>query len=248
MVSWNEFENRAPEMAQAGLKLLYQFGVGLAFLATVRRDGGPRLHPICPTVVGGNLYSLLLPSSPKCGDLKRDGRYALHTFPPVENDDEFLVMGRAYFIDDRAREALVRADQVARGMTSAEDEALFRFDIDRVMHAKYPGGHGDMASEVHSVEGVPITYALHYDAGAPRGHPEPIGSSATLGEAAHHAPCRRSARHHHRRAYVRTYGLGRRIGFRRIPVRASWCFAQSTQMSGTASLRKRWGEAVAVDG
>jgi hypothetical protein len=27
--------------------LLYQFGVGLAFLSTVRPDGGPRLHPLC---------------------------------------------------------------------------------------------------------------------------------------------------------------------------------------------------------
>src|SRR5215510_2111058 len=73
MTSWSEFEAREPEMAAAGKKLLYQFGVGLAFLATVRKDGAPRLHPICPTVVDGDLYALILPVSPKCGDLKRDG-------------------------------------------------------------------------------------------------------------------------------------------------------------------------------
>jgi hypothetical protein len=143
MVSWNEFESRAPETAQAGRALLFQHGgPGLAFLATVRRDGGPRLHPICPTIVDGYLYALILPSSPKCGDLKRDGRYALHTFPPRDRDDEFLVMGCAYFINDRAQEARVRDDQMARGMTSTQDEELFRFDIERVMYAKYPGGHG----------------------------------------------------------------------------------------------------------
>jgi len=142
MTSWKAFESIAPEMAAGGLKLLYQFGPGLAFLATVRKDGAPRLHPICPTVVDGALYALILPSSPKCGDLKRDGRYALHTFPPVENDDEFLVMGRAEFVNDTAQAARVRDDQKARGMTSTEDEELFRFDIDRVMYAKYPGGHG----------------------------------------------------------------------------------------------------------
>ena len=32
-------------------------------------------------------------SSPKCRDLERDGRYALHSFPPVEKDDEFAVTG-----------------------------------------------------------------------------------------------------------------------------------------------------------
>lgn len=142
MVSWKEFEIRAPEMADAGKKLLFQSGPGLAFLATVRKDGAPRLHPICPTVLAGSLYALILPSSPKCGDLKRDGRYALHTFPPKDRDDEFLVMGRAYFIDDRAQEVKIREDQVARGMTSSQNEALFRFDIDRVMWAKYPDGHG----------------------------------------------------------------------------------------------------------
>src|SRR5215472_13809742 len=142
MSSWSEFERRAPEMAEAGKKLLYQFGPGLAFLATVRKDGAPRLHPICPTVVDGNLYALILPSSPKCGDLRRDGRFAIHTFPPVENDDEFLVMGRAHFLEDSAQETRVRDDQKARGMTSTNDEALFRFEIERVMWAKYSGGHG----------------------------------------------------------------------------------------------------------
>ncbi len=142
MANWADFERHAPEMAAAGRKLLYQFGAGLAYLATVREDGAPRLHPICPTVVDGNLYGLILPTSPKCGDLKRDGRYALHTFPAVENDDEFLVMGRAKFVDDAAQTKRVRDDQTARGMTSTNDEALFRFDIERVMWAKYPGGHG----------------------------------------------------------------------------------------------------------
>ena len=142
MASWNEFEDREPEIAAAGKKLLYQFGPGLAFLATVRVDGAPRLHPICPTVVDGCVYALILPTSPKFGDLKRDGRYALHTFPAADVDDEFLIMGRAHFVDDEAQAARVRADQKARGMTSTEDEGLFRFEIERVMHAKYPGGHG----------------------------------------------------------------------------------------------------------
>ena len=142
MASWKEFETRAPDIADAGRKLLYQFGPGLAFLATVRKDGAPRLHPICPTVVDDWLYALILPSSPKCGDLKRDGRYALHTFPPKDKDDEFLVMGCAAFVDDLAQETRVREDQVARGMKSSGEEALFRFEIERVMYADYPGGHG----------------------------------------------------------------------------------------------------------
>ena len=141
MATWNEFETDAPDIAEAGKKLLYQFGLGLAFLATLRKDGAPRLHPVCPTVLDGHLYALIGPS-PKRGDLKRDGRYALHTFPPVEVDDEFLVMGRATFIDDKVIEDKVRNDCVSRGMTTTGDDLPFEFRIESVMHAKYPGGHG----------------------------------------------------------------------------------------------------------
>jgi hypothetical protein len=141
MATWNEFETDAPDIAAAGRQMLYQFGVGLAFLATLRKDGAPRLHPICPTILDGHLYALIGPS-PKRGDLKRDGRYALHTFPPVDVDDEFLVMGRAAFIEDKAIEEKVRNDCVSRGMTSTGDDLPFEFRIESVMHAKYPGGHG----------------------------------------------------------------------------------------------------------
>ncbi|MGH7923922.1 MAG: hypothetical protein ACREQH_04935 [Candidatus Binatus sp.] len=141
MATWLEFENDAPDIAEAGRRLLYQFKVGLAFLATLRKDGAPRLHPICPTIVDGHLYGLIGPS-PKRADLRRDGRYALHTFPPVDVDDEFLVMGRATVIDDKAIEEKVRNDCVSRGMTTTGDDLPFEFRIESVMHAKYPGGHG----------------------------------------------------------------------------------------------------------
>src|SRR5208282_3924135 len=130
MATWNEFESAAPQIAAAGKKLLYQFGPGLAFLATVRKDGAPRLHPVCPTVFDGALYVLVGPGH-KRGDLKRDGRFALHTFPPVEVDDEFLVMGRAHAVADKQRALQVRADLVARGMKSSDDEELFEFAIER---------------------------------------------------------------------------------------------------------------------
>ena len=92
MACWKDFEDAAPEIAAAGKKLLYQFGLGLAFLATLRKDGAPRLHPICPMIYDGKLCALIGPSY-KRADLIRDGRYALHTFPSPEKDDEFLLMG-----------------------------------------------------------------------------------------------------------------------------------------------------------
>jgi hypothetical protein len=41
VLSWAEFQRLRPDLAEAGRRLLYQFGVGLGFLATVRADGGP---------------------------------------------------------------------------------------------------------------------------------------------------------------------------------------------------------------
>ncbi len=54
-ITWGEFEQAQPGLAEAGGALLYQFGVGLALLATVRRDGGPRVHPMCPRTHRGGL-------------------------------------------------------------------------------------------------------------------------------------------------------------------------------------------------
>jgi hypothetical protein len=82
-VRWAEFATFRPDLAEARRQLLYQFGVGLAFLATVRPDGGPRVHPMCPLLTDEALYGFIVPS-PKRADLHRDGRYAIHSFPAEE--------------------------------------------------------------------------------------------------------------------------------------------------------------------
>jgi len=136
MATWNEFENAAPEMAAAGRTLLYQFGLGLGYLATVRRDGGPRVHPICPILCDGRLYALIAPS-PKQSDLIRDGRYALHSFPVPDRDDEFYLTGRAVVRDDGELTVRVRAAFVALGGTSSGDERLFELGIEHALLARY---------------------------------------------------------------------------------------------------------------
>ncbi len=81
-----------PEMAAQGARLIHIHGVGLGYLATVRKDGGPRLHPMCPLLVDGRLWTMIGPHGPKYADLRRDGRYAMHALSPKDVDDEFLVM------------------------------------------------------------------------------------------------------------------------------------------------------------
>jgi hypothetical protein len=135
MATWSTFEAAAPELATAGQRLLYQFGPGLGFLATVRPDGGPRLHPICPVVTDGELWAFILRHSPKCRDLERDGRYALHSFPPVEKDDEFAVTGAARRVDDQAARERVMAATSAQ--VGGEDETLYVLEVHTALLAIY---------------------------------------------------------------------------------------------------------------
>jgi hypothetical protein len=136
MARWAEFEAAMPEMAAAGRALLFQHGPGLAYLATVRKDGGPRIHPICPVIADGDLYAFI-GSSPKLHDLMRDGRYALHTFPSEDRDDEFFVTGRVTPVRDPAQ--IARADTVyrAQGTTHGDEDQLFQLGIERALHSAY---------------------------------------------------------------------------------------------------------------
>ena len=148
MASWDEFEQRQPGLAAAGQALFYQFGVGLAFLATVRRDGGPRVHPMCPLIHGGALFAFIVPG-PKQGDLYRDGRYALHSFPCPDNEDAFYCTGRATAVDDPAVRPVL-ADVFVTERTDvpapARDHRLFRFGIETCLLTRTTG-HGDFAPQ-----------------------------------------------------------------------------------------------------
>lgn len=112
MTTWNEFTQQAPELAAFGKA---RFDSGVAYLATIRPDGGPRVHPVTP-ILGEQLFLFMEPTSPKGNDLKRDGRYSLHC--AVEDSGggggEFYVRGRATFTDDpRMREQAVQAASYA---------------------------------------------------------------------------------------------------------------------------------------
>ena len=136
MKRWSEFAAEAPGLAEAGRTLIYQFKVGLGYLATVRKDGGPRVHPVCPVIAHGGLYVFIGNQSPKVHDLRRDGRFALHSFPNPQVDDEFYVEGRAERVDDQAVRDVVYAAYTATGAFTSND-TLFELWLERVLHAKY---------------------------------------------------------------------------------------------------------------
>ncbi|HTZ93621.1 MAG TPA: hypothetical protein VMB74_14600 [Streptosporangiaceae bacterium] len=122
-VKWEKFAAMRPDMANAGRELLYQFGVGLAFLSTVRPDGGPRLHPVCPVLMSGRLLAHIIPS-PKRDDLYRDPRYALHSFPGPDNEDAFYLTGHAQPVGDPGLAAEAAAQFLAERGVQSEPEGF----------------------------------------------------------------------------------------------------------------------------
>lgn len=146
MASLGEMRQAAPGIETLGRELLYQHGAGLGYLATVGVDGSPRVHPICPLLHETGMYAFIIPS-PKQGDLDRDGRYAMHSYPRADDEDAFFVSGRAAHVSDpvlrRALSDLFVAERLQLGVAPpAPHHDLFEFSIVRCL-ASRTDGHGD---------------------------------------------------------------------------------------------------------
>ena len=77
MPSWSEFEAAAPELAA---RVRERFDAhGHKTLATLRRDGSPRISGTETQFEDGELWIGSMPNALKARDLQRDPRYALHS-------------------------------------------------------------------------------------------------------------------------------------------------------------------------
>lgn len=135
MTSWKTFAQQAPELAAFGES---RFRGGVAYLGTLRADGGPRVHPVTP-IIGEQLYLFMEPTSPKGRDLQRDPRYTLHC--AVEDSSggsgEFYVRGRAIFTDDPTARALAIQ---ASSYTPQDRYILFVFGVEFAFMNTYMDG------------------------------------------------------------------------------------------------------------
>jgi len=152
VASWAQFETEAPGLAGVAARLwpgavALHHGAAVpgdvpcfavSYIATVRRDGGPRLHPFCPVLAGGRLFAAIPRSSPKGQDLRR---CVIHALPGPE-DDEFCVRAAAAEVtDDPAVRALAGAVVAASGVggmiESVSRDPLFEFDLVQVDVARW---------------------------------------------------------------------------------------------------------------
>ncbi len=135
-MNWINFVTHTPELAAFGEE---RFANGVAYLATVRKDGSPRLHPVSPFVGDGHLFIFMEPTSPKRFDLKGDGRYALHcAVEDIEGGKgEFCISGRAAFIEDPDMRTLAFEAAMARGFAPKERYILFELGIENALATVY---------------------------------------------------------------------------------------------------------------
>src|SRR5438477_3026035 len=78
-LNWNQFENGCPELGKLAHQRLAD--VELVLIGTVRRDGSPRISPVEPEFVAGELLLGMMWRSLKTLDLARDPRLTVHSVP-----------------------------------------------------------------------------------------------------------------------------------------------------------------------
>jgi hypothetical protein len=135
MASWSEVEAAAPELAARARATLDAHKHKV--LATLRRDGSPRLSGIEATFADGELWLGMMPGSRKALDLRRDPRLALHSAsvdPPTDDPAAWTgdakVAGRAVEVDDPALLERLGAGEGGGGAH------LFRVDLTEVVHTR----------------------------------------------------------------------------------------------------------------
>ena len=134
MASWSEIEAEVPEFA-ARVKQRLEAGKHKT-LATLRRDGSPRISGTEADFVAGEIWFGSMPEARKARDLQRDPRFALHSAsedPPQWSGDAKL-SGRAEEITDEERfETFLAARAGEEEQDSPGQFHLFRAEIDEVV-------------------------------------------------------------------------------------------------------------------
>ncbi len=131
MATFADVENEEPDFA-ARVRAAFD-AHGHKVLATLRTDGSPRVSGIEMHFVGGEPWLAGMPGSVKFADLRRDGRFALHS--GSDEPDAFTadakLSGRAVDVtdpDERRRYA------VASGVPPETiDYELVRVELDQVV-------------------------------------------------------------------------------------------------------------------
>jgi hypothetical protein len=128
MARWSEVESEAPELAARALEF---FDANKhKTLATLRRDGSPRISGTEMMLVDGDVWLGSMWRSMKALDLLRDPRFALHSAsePPDDWKGDAKIAGRMVETNDPEKRVAMSSDG-----TDSGDWHLFRAGIDELV-------------------------------------------------------------------------------------------------------------------
>jgi hypothetical protein len=110
MASWSDVESEAPELAARAREIFDAHKHKT--LATLRRDGSPRISGTEVEFANGEMWLGSMWKAVKALDLQRDPRFALHSgsADPPEWKGDAKVAGRVEEVTDPERKAVILGD------------------------------------------------------------------------------------------------------------------------------------------
>lgn len=136
---WRELELGDPTLAEYGRE---RIDGKVSYLASLRRDGSPRLHPVTPILGSGYCFIFIDPASPRAHDLRDQGQYSLHCSmnDSSGSSGEFQMSGTALMVSD---EALRQLAENASIFMPGPRYLLFELQISEAMSTSYRGGRAE---------------------------------------------------------------------------------------------------------
>jgi predicted pyridoxine 5'-phosphate oxidase superfamily flavin-nucleotide-binding protein len=150
VLTWEELEQAAPEIAAHGRELIERFQFLL--FGTLTKDGSPRINPAEAYIIDGHLLVNMIAQSLKALDLLRDPRVYVHA--PVtakEGSPEFKLAGRAQVLEDETLRG--KLDDLFWEMIQwrpAPDSHYFEILAERAAWVTYDEGQTSIRWNVHS--------------------------------------------------------------------------------------------------
>ncbi len=149
MATFAEMEAEAPELARRARERFD--ATGLCLVGTLRSDGWPRISPVEPLILNGQLYLGMMPGSTKSRDLARDSRCLVHSTVSDKDgsEGEVKLYGQARrIVDDVEVEQYCVALEQATGWRpkGIDDLDLWLVYVGKGAYVRFDGSYQHFAT------------------------------------------------------------------------------------------------------